>query len=132
MVGPIAPPTVVVDQQPGNVAPVVAPAEVNQPAVAPAVVNHIAPAVAVNNVAQERWRGCNKEDICIGIVVGESVIGVCCPAGAGGGVAGVLEHMGATFAVAIGAGPGTVVSGTLCTLGGIIGTTGYYVAHSRK
>ena len=104
MVGPIPihPATVVVGQQPGNVAPVV----VHQPAVAPAV--------AVNNVVQRALTLRKKENIGMGVLIGEGVVNGFCAVGTGGGALGIAVHMGATSAVAIGVGLGTAFSVALC------------------
>ena len=127
MVGPIAPPTVVVDQQTKSTAPVV-----NQPVVAPAVVNHIAPAVAINNVARERWGDCKKEAVYIGAVSGEGVTGIGCVVGTTFGAVEIAGKMGATVAVSTGIGWGVALLGALCTVGSVVATGVHYCATDRK
>ncbi|MCY3974154.1 MAG: hypothetical protein OXF02_01225 [Simkaniaceae bacterium] len=121
MVGPIAPPTVVVVPQPINVAPVV-----NQPIGAPVVANHIAPAVAANNVAKE-W---SREDKLLAGIIGvelvEAVIGCGCTTGAAVGAVTITAQMGASDAVITAAGAGTACVGILCVVGSIFGTLACY------
>ncbi|MCY3974905.1 MAG: hypothetical protein OXF02_05115 [Simkaniaceae bacterium] len=138
MVGPIEPPTVVVDRQPGNIAPVVnqlvvAPAVanhiapvVNQPVVAPAVANHIAPAVVADNVAQGALTNRKKFGIAVGALIGEGVAGFVCSSGAVVGAVTKLEQMGATTAVTTGTLAGVVIGGILCTLGAMVATGVHY------
>ncbi|MCY3975227.1 MAG: hypothetical protein OXF02_06795 [Simkaniaceae bacterium] len=127
MVGPIAPPTVVVSQQTKSTTSVV-----NQPVVAPAVVSHIAPIIAVNNVAQEKLTNRKKESIYSGALIAEGVIGAGCTAGAGMGVAVKLANMGTSVAIGTGAGVGTAFLSALCALGIIGATAGHYYATGRK
>ncbi|MCY3974453.1 MAG: hypothetical protein OXF02_02790 [Simkaniaceae bacterium] len=128
MVGPIAPPTVVVGQQPINVAPVV-----NQPVVAP-VVNQpvVAPVVVANNVAQ-KWSRRNKlYAIAIGATVGECVVGGGCVIGAVVGVAEIATQMGASDAVIGAVGSATGCVGILCVAGSPAATAAYYFKSASK
>ncbi|MCY3974456.1 MAG: hypothetical protein OXF02_02805 [Simkaniaceae bacterium] len=91
----------------------------------------MAPAATVNNVAQVLWND-RKLNIFVGAVVGKTVVGSCCAAGALGGVAAITTQTGATVAVTVGATTGVAVLGALRTIGAVVATTRYYPATGRK
>ncbi|MCY3975024.1 MAG: hypothetical protein OXF02_05720 [Simkaniaceae bacterium] len=123
MVGPIPPATVVVGQQPINVAPVV-----NQPIGAPFVADHIAPAVVANNVAQ-KW---SREDKSPAGIIGAEVVGGGCTVGATLVAVLKLAEMGASDAVVGAAGAGTGCVGLLRVAGSMFGIIAYYVKSTSK
>ncbi|MCY3975220.1 MAG: hypothetical protein OXF02_06760 [Simkaniaceae bacterium] len=97
-----------------------APTAIHQPAVAPAV--------AVNNVAQVRFGGYGRECIATGVMVGEALVGVGGTMGTAIFAGEIATRMGATFAVSLGIAVGATALVSVCALGCVVVTAGYYVA----